>query len=216
MRFSDNAILIEYIKILGLQKIIVDFDGVVLDSEPVQSGSYILTLNEVGVNTSGFLFNKYMGKNELQIWREISVDYGISKPISELSATRTEILTEKILAVEPSWFIKPILELFREVELVLVSSGVGTIIDTYLEKCELKKYFSDFYMSHDIQNPIDKKSVLRELLTENPETILIIEDSIDYILLSKGLGSNPLWIRHSLNVENEDLAKENDIPMIYS
>ena len=49
MLISNESEFATYLEYLIVQRVIIDFDGVIVDSEPIQSSTYILTLNHFGL-----------------------------------------------------------------------------------------------------------------------------------------------------------------------
>ena len=200
---------------LSCSKAIVDFDGVIVNSEPIHDLSYKYTLYKIGIDASLFDFTKYVGNNERTIWSKISEDYSLEHSVDELFSIRNVFVNDLISNQEPSWFIKTILEFFKNKDgAVLLSSGNGNLINNYLIKWGLEKYFDNTYMSKDFNKPINKSLVLEKLIESFDEDVVVIEDSISYVL--KGLDNNSkvIWIKHILNTEHSNLLNSKGVNLV--
>lgn len=205
MYISNKFNFQNFLKDNYFKTIIIDFDGVVVNSEPVQAQSYKDTLASLNISIDNFSFEEYIGKNEKQIWENIKKDFSIDYDIIDLYKIRNQFLRENILKTKPNYFIEALLlHYYRISDIVLVSSGGGLLIQEYLSIWDLDKYFTSQYLSLDSKKPINKKEVLINLFTTAQKPILIIEDSFFYIELGREYNVQTLWIKHQYNTSNTE------------
>ncbi len=194
---------------------IIDFDGVIVNSEPIHDLSYKYTLYKIGIDSAKFDFTKYIGNNEKTIWSKISQDYSINTPEKELFEIRNAFVRELILTQKPSKFIVPLLEYFKSRNgSILVSSGNGNTILEFLKKWELLSYFDETIMSFDLNKPIDKKNILKNKISESKGDIVVVEDSVSHTAESIENNAKTIWVKHSLNTNSVDKMKRMGVNII--
>ena len=215
-RIKDNRdSLLKKLLNLNCDYAIIDFDGVIVNSEPIHDLSYKYTLYKVGIDADQFDFKKYVGNNEKTIWAKISQDYPIINSVDELYEIRNDFVNELVLKQKPNWFIITILEFFKDRNgSVLVSSGNGNVINSFLDKWELDKYFNAKYMSTNMHKPIDKPFILSLEIKKCKENVVVLEDSVTHAIHSKENGSKVIWVEHSINSNNLELITKKKIDLI--
>ena len=71
----------------ALQAIVFDFDGVIADSEPLHLRAFQQTLEEEGVElTSRDYFSRYLGFDDVELFRTFAQDRGLNKNDAQISA----------------------------------------------------------------------------------------------------------------------------------
>lgn len=213
--FYSTHLLLPFLKSLPVTLGVIDFDGVIVDSEPLQKESYKVTLEKFQVDGSNLDFKSLIGKNEFTIWKEIKKIYGLNVTFDELHNVRSKILHSKVIAKKPNWFILSILEHFDSLKgSILVSSGNGKLIQDYLYAWHLGDFFSDFFMSNDSTQPIEKSKILKNIIIGTEHIPLVVEDSLFYATQCKNSGAYVFWVKHSLNEQSTSEAIHKDVDAI--
>lgn len=185
------------------EAIIFDFDGVILDSEPLHYDACCVVFNSIGIKLSYKEYrNDYLGLADKEMFPKLlhnkkysfSADE-ISSLIQQKVAAYTEIITtHKNLPVLPN-FEQFILELAARNKKMAICSGstrkeIAVVLSNYKEG-KLQPYFEFIVTAEDVQ--VGKPSPEGYLLTAkhlaiSPSSCLVIEDTPHGITAAKRAG----------------------------
>jgi beta-phosphoglucomutase-like phosphatase (HAD superfamily) len=184
-----------------------DFDGVVVDSEPLHAEAYREILGRLGKTPEADFFEDLAGRTESKIWGMLIEDFALNQDAAELRRERLTLVTERLAQVPPNWFVLPLLEHLerRDVPSRIVSSGNESVIWRYLNAQGLAERFPDV----SVGAPGDTGSTKPERIAEMLEGIshaLLIEDSAHYLEVGRSLGAITLAVRHALNTAQKPHA----------
>jgi tRNA (adenine57-N1/adenine58-N1)-methyltransferase len=192
--------------------VIWDFDGTIVDSEPVQSLAYRAVLEEYGVSPSTSFFQAYIGHTETEIWKGLSHDYSLSESFSSLIKQRSNKLETLLVdRTPPNWFVRPMLEYLRQraVKSVIVSSGNESLISLYLRYWDLLDEFESISATDLAKNVAPKAVRLTAAIAAlNVGTAVVVEDSAAYLKLARDAGAATIGVSHSLN--GSEIADHSD------
>lgn len=187
----------------SIGKVIWDFDGALVNSEPVQKEAYRLVLQEEGIVPHHLFFNKYVGTQEKDIWAGICNEYSLSIPVETLRKRRLEKLNEIFMPkVPPNWFARPIIEFFIEkgISSVIVSSGNESVIREYLSQWSLVDLFESISATNSVTPTTTKTERIQVATTSTTQgKALVIEDSPAYLNVATKSGASTLGVIHPLN-----------------
>jgi beta-phosphoglucomutase-like phosphatase (HAD superfamily) len=188
----------------GVALLLWDFDGVIADTEPVQEYSYATVLSSFGIVPDPEFFSLLLGKSEPEIWASLLEQHHLPVAIRELIAMRADIyLPRAMLTIEPSRFVRPILEYchLRGILNVIVSSGGFVNISRLLAHWRLRESFADIYCRESpYHNDLaTKPERLRHAVECYLGPAAIIEDSQSVLDLARAMGLRSIGVRHDLN-----------------
>jgi beta-phosphoglucomutase-like phosphatase (HAD superfamily) len=179
-----------------------DFDGVIADSEPLHRETYRRMLVDLGYHPPDDFFAGLIGRNEGEIWRCLASTYGFKADAAVLRNQRmARFRNEAGTWLKPTWFVTPLLHLFRHrgIRQAIVSSGNIELLHELLRSWKIDEYFVRIYgWSPNGRTSVDKSRVLADLLREN-ERCLVIEDDAAYLRMARSFGARTIGIRHGLN-----------------
>jgi len=159
--------------------VVWDFDGVVADTEPVQTRAYEVVLADLGVDVPGGWFTEWVGTPEAGIWAGVRERYGVSLPVDELVAARAGVYSELAAKLVPAWFVAPVLAL--PVCHTIVSAGNHSQIVPLQQRWGIADAFAEVLATGSPRVPAGQPKLerLREA-TKEPGCILF-EDSSRYL-----------------------------------
>ena len=172
-----------------IRKVFFDFDGVVVDSEPLHARSKALTLQYFGIEYSPDLFDRFKGITELGFFKHVSEELDpFHRSCDEFISKRHEFLAKMLPEM-------PFIEGYEEFMDSLHVAGIGAILvtsSTRMELANIDKYlhFTESY-EHIIaadDTPRHKPfpdPYLKALEVVNSEDVVVIEDSPNGILAAK-------------------------------
>jgi len=177
-----------------------DFDGVVVDSEPVHASAYRDVLASRGVSPPSGFFLPYTGQTERAIWTGLAEEYGELGNYQELRSERIRVVATQLFAAPPNWFVGVALAALEALgtRSVMVSSGNRETIDEYLQIWDLQQSFDSVSAASSGADVAPKAERLTALVAG--KSGLLIEDSPQHISLAKRLGAVAIGVEHSYNV----------------
>ena len=200
-----------------IKAIIFDFDGVVVDSEPLHFKVFQQMLGDEGINLTKELYtSKYLAYDDKTFFTRSLSDFGKyenTKQINDLIDKKSEIF-EALIDENINVFagVSDFLDEVNGKYPVAIGSGaLRSEIEIILEKKGLQKYF-DFIVSadeveHCKPNPEVYLKVLNEFNSINKDKLsagecLVFEDAVHGIQAAKSAGMKCVGITNSYS-QNE-------------
>ncbi len=176
-----------------IKAVIFDMDGLLIDSEPLWHIAEIEISNKVGINltkeecleTTGLKTEKiieYWYHNK-KSWDNFSLEDVKNMLIEKLILLVKEIGKEFPGAEFALVFIKK-----KNIKIALASSSSMNIINTVIDKLEIKNYFDEIYSAEFEEHGKPHPGVYlttAKVLDVRPEECLAIEDSLNGMLAAK-------------------------------
>ena len=183
-----------------LDCVLWDFDGVVVDSEPVQAQTYREILTALGHIPAADFFDDLTGRTEAEIWAVLINAFGLQEGAKELREERLALVTERLVHSPPNWFLTPLLEGLERRGVVsrIVSSGNESVISRYLGEWNLSERFRDVSAAA-ADGSIEAKQDRIDNALAGTALAMVIEDSSRYLAFARSRGAVTLAVRHSLN-----------------
>lgn len=179
--------------------IVLDFDGVVANTEPLHLRAYLRLLEGSLPQNATFRFDKYMGHPEEEIYTMINSDYGLELSITEDKPKRLQIFRTlvKECDLQPANFVHSLLAV-RGSGYVLSSQDMGLTSELLTawrirDRLEVIDYHSSF------SNKLSAIPQLARILDVAPDRIFHFEDSARAIDVSSRSGHHTIFVRHDLN-----------------
>jgi beta-phosphoglucomutase len=210
---------------LKLKAIIFDFNGVIVDDEPLHLELFRKVLLEEGIFLSAEDYHeKYLGYDDRTCFIEVLCDNSRTPDaaddafIQELIDRKAEYYRQAI--AERMLLFPGVVELVRrsaEFPLAITSGALRSEIELVLQRGEIRDYFRVIVAAEDVSackpDPEGYIKALELLKTEVDSTIqphecLVIEDSIAGVEAAKAAGMRCLAVTNSYRAEELSAADE--------
>ena len=195
--------------------IILDMDGVMIDSEPVWEKTESILLKTKGIEYHKDYREKIVGLNQTDSAKLIIKTFDLDITVSELINERIKILLE--LYEEELKIIDGLVEFLcyiseKQMLIGLASSSPRRVINYVLNKFSIDNFFSAVISGEDTTkgkpNP-DLYLLASHNLMVKPEECIAIEDSINGVLSAKNAGMYCIAIPDKrLNPKKFNIADE--------
>jgi HAD superfamily hydrolase (TIGR01509 family) len=179
---------------LGKRVFIFDLDGVIIDSMPLHTESWVRYLEGLGVPPER-LVERMHGRRNDEIVRELFGGSLAEEEVFEHGAAK-ERLYRELVSARVSGFLVPgvaaFLENHPEVAKGVASNAEPANIELVLDKAGLRRHFSALVDGHQVEKPKpDPEIYLRAaaLLGARPEDCVIFEDSPPGLAAARGCGA---------------------------
>ena len=195
-----------------IQTVILDMDGVIIDSEPVYFDIDKQMFEELNIAVSFEEHCSYVGTSSQNMWTAIITKHGISEQPAELMRKEYSLYLEHLANAKDLQPIDGVVELIHELyknnfKLVLASSSQMASIDIVLNKFKLDELFiakvSGSELAHSKPHP---EIFLRSarLIKSDPSECIVIEDSKNGVTAAKAAGMKCIGFLNP-NSGNQDL-----------
>lgn len=202
-----------------IKAIIFDFDGVIVNSEPVHEKAEIQTCQEFGLDVPRGEWENFRGKRIDDIFSFVSRKYGDgSAPIEKMIERKIELYL--LHALESLELIPGAYEFLEEMagsgkyRLALTTSGRKYQQEKILSKFDLAKFFEIIVTADNVKNgkpDPEPYLVTAKMLAEEPRNCLVIEDSDNGIISAKAAGCFACGITNTFSEEKLRLAGADEI-----
>jgi HAD superfamily hydrolase (TIGR01509 family) len=188
----------------GLQAIIFDMDGVIIDSEPLHEQAFRDVFDEMGYGrTHGIHFSDYYGRSDEALWQDFVDRHQPPHPFEFLMDSKRRRLIELIRRDQPLFPGLPdlVARLATRFPLAVASGSPHPVIDEVLAMGGLHRFFSAVVSVTDVGRPKPAPDVFlraAELLGKNPGACCVIEDSAVGVTSARSAGMAVIAITNSL------------------
>ena len=191
-----------------LSAIIFDFDGIIVDSEPLHFQAFNQLLAPEGKEISWEEYCQvYIGFDDRDVFRHAFRVHGesISPPVLKKMIQEKATLFQAFIRNEKATPLSGAVELIQSIPpalpVALCSGALQSDILPILEKLRIKNCFKQIVSAEDtaISKPDPAPYLLtcKKLALENPATAVAIEDTPAGILSAKGAGLKVLAVTNS-------------------
>lgn len=184
-----------------MKSIFVDFDGVVIDSEPWHLKSYQALIERMGKELTASQFsNLYMGRSEREIVSAMELNYDIQIDYDSFSRQRDEIIKTYIKAksIPIMGNVQAYLRQFSSTPRFILSSQSKEIIELTLEVYRIGG-FEGIFSAPELGKGKQRIAMDRVQFGD-----LIIDDNIKFLLSCRDLTDRLLYVRHSMNSDVDE------------
>ena len=205
-----------------IKAIIFDFDGVIVDTEPIHLRAFKKILRNEGIELDDALYySKYLAYDDKTFFRQSMIDFGITKTgseIDDLVKKKSEII-EDLLEDDLELFpgvLQFIQKSAKNYQLAIGSGALRKEIEFILEKFKINDIFRLIVSANEVQKcKPDPEVYLKvlELLNKSdqsnfitPGECLVIEDSVYGIRAAKKAGMVCAAITNSYEKDKLDDA----------
>ena len=178
----------------NIKAILFDFDGVIVDSEPLHFEAHKKVLKTFGINLTLEDYMEFgIAKGDDNLYEKVPQKYEMK--IDKEAMSKIKRLVYREIFNEKAKLIPGILETLKkfskEYNLVIVSSGVGDTVRYGLKKLGVSEYFKFVITGDDAKEVKPAPDVYFKaikLLGYNKENCIAIEDSETGIEAAKNAG----------------------------
>ena len=182
-----------------------DLDGTLADTERYHWFAYNELLKKQNLSLKKTDMCRYIGNPEREIYKKIREEYSANIDDETFLNERLDTFKELIkrTCLKPYLFISELLDAFKSHrDMYIVSSQRPEIIEFVLEELNLDSYFekANIFSCHD--NRFSKKDIYRDpdkFFKKNYKSIVLFEDSDEFLALGKYYGFSTVGIEHLLN-----------------
>ena len=140
-----------------IKAVIFDFDGVIMDSEPLNDIFFPRHLKRMGIDLSADYIKQFKGTSSKTQWSYIIKKYHLTRPINELIAESSRdylAFIKSIPDIKPITGVRELLALLSQskVKIALASSASKKRIHTILDMFNITHYFSVITSTHDVEH----------------------------------------------------------------
>jgi HAD superfamily hydrolase (TIGR01509 family) len=187
---------------------VFDFDGVIADTEPLHAESYVRLLRRHGVTFSRSDFKRYMGNDEHTIFTHLEEDFHIAFDHKEESELRKMDFLNLLhdTNLKPSQQTLALLEVLKQrgVRTFILSSQDEDLLEDLLKQWGIRGYFEDVVtIPRDVLSKREALHTTELLFQDQPQMIVIVEDSHKVLEEAKELGLHTIAVSHELNYVEE-------------
>lgn len=182
--------------------LLVDFDGVVVDSEAIQHLAYSAALRPYGIELSVDDFRHYIGSSEDQVLERVQRDRACELDLASVKEHRAVVLDAELAAVPaPNWFVRPALEWIerRSGTARIVSAGHRHRIAATLDRFGLADLVDAIHTVPEQPHGTTKVDLLDDCISTVPATTVVIEDNAAILAHASRKGCRTIGVRHAYN-----------------
>ncbi|MCP4902735.1 MAG: HAD family phosphatase [bacterium] len=170
----------------GMDAVIFDMDGVIVDSEPIYDLVTAQHLLELGVEAEPLFFDTLRGLDLIAVWQLIKAQYALQQPIEELAEESRLRLDNHFESLPNLKATEGTLELLQHlkaesVPLALASSSRTSRVEIILRRLEITDTFSATLGGDQVTQGKPSPEIFLEAaarLCVRPSRCVVIEDSI--------------------------------------
>lgn len=201
-----------------IKAVIFDMDGLIIDSESMQSNAFEAVLQEYGVkptpNEEGIVHT--VGVSGRDNWRELKEEYGIDEDTTALLKKKREAYLDLLEeGIQPMKGFMDLLNLLRDkkVKLAVASSSTLEQIETILSTLGVIDYFDVIVGGEHVTRGKPAPDIFLEAaekLGVVPEDCLVLEDSESGVEAAEKVGMRVIAVPNQYTV-NHDFSKADQV-----
>ena len=173
--------------------LILDYDGVFVDSLDIKGDAFIKIFNKIDKELSEKIKSHHLANPSLTRYEKIKIYYYWNfnrniktKELSNLSFKFAKYTIDKLLKKKPSKFISSLLELRSDKFNYIATRSVKSEVNEYISKFNLDKYVNKIF-----DNRTSKEEIILNIANThkiNPYSIVYIGDSKEDRAVSENTG----------------------------
>lgn len=199
-----------------MKAIILDMDGVIIDSEPKHFEIEMKLLEELGGSISVDKHKQFVGTTDYYMWDKLKNQFNIKMPVEYIIDIKRERFNKSIssLSLIPNFmdFIESVYN--KDFLIALASSNTRSSIDKVIKSFKLDKYLNYSISAEEVKNgKPDPELFLKcaEILDIKANNCLVIEDSEAGVEAAMSANMKCIGLRSnkSQNLAGADLVIDN-------
>jgi len=168
---------------MGKEAVLFDFDGVVVNTEPLYERAERKLFEEYGINISEDEWKLFKGISENAFYNYIKRRFNIKDPVDVLKKKGRDYLKQEFL--DHIDYVDGFLQFYNSIRkkyrTALVTSTSGSVLKWIFENTKIENMFDIIITSHDVRNTKPHpepyiKACLK--LSVKPDKVVAIEDTI--------------------------------------
>lgn len=202
-----------------IQAIVFDFDGVVVDSEPLYRKAEEKFFTEYGVTIPSEDWKYFKGLSEEGFFKLAFEKYGISAQSEELRNRSRELYLDEIK--HNLMYLPGFEEFFEDImgnyKIGLVTSTPRLILKWIFSNTEVKNHFEYIITADDVEKSKPDPAPYLEIckkMNVKPEQVIVIEDSINGV--NSAVAAGAITIGFTSSLSEEDLKAANYFAKSYN
>ncbi len=188
----------------GPAAVLLDMDGVQVDSEPCHERSFHLWVERRGVELPPDVDpEQFRGLDDRSIFEGLSRYVRLPASVDELILERGECFLEELARedLRPMEGLVPLLESLAGagVPMALCSSSIRSIVDGVIDKIGTRHYYDAILTGSDVERCKPAPDIYREAMRQlgaPPRECVAIEDSAAGLEAALGAGSRAVLLLH--------------------
>lgn len=187
--------------------IILDMDGVLIDSEPLHEKTARLALAPYGIEVPDALFQQFRGKTAIEFYRHMAETYPDRALVPEdVHAEKQRLYHDRIGELELIPGVRAFIEHVRSwCKLGLTTSGLRENQRKVFDAFDLHPLFAATIAADDITRPKPhpepyQKTV--EQLDVRPDTCLVVEDATSGVQSARGAGCTVVGLTTTFSADD--------------
>ena len=187
----------------GLQAVIFDMDGVIVDSEPRHERAFLEVMRALGyAGAHGLRFSEYVGRSDRQLWVDFIARNKPRQAVQELAAMKRAYLLELIRREQPLFAGLPglIEKLATHYAIALASGSERAIVEEVLRLENLGRFFAAVVTDTEVPRGKPAPDIFlraAQLLGVAPESCCVIEDSMPGVAAGLAAGMQVIAITNT-------------------
>ena len=165
--------------------VIFDMDGVLVDSEPLHISVESNMLIELNIPLKKEMYAQFAGSTNISMWRTLTDEFKLGNSPEELSAESNRRFIHELInsdRVQPFDGVYNVLSNLKKrgILLALASSSSKDVVETIIDKFDLRQYFKVIVSGSDVQHSKPNPEIFliaSKKLEVSPSYCLVVEDS---------------------------------------
>jgi len=186
--------------------LILDMDGVIIDSNPIHRRVWALYNQRFGIATDEAMQQRMYGRRNDEIVRDFFGEHLTPDEVRAHGAAKERLFRETIApqineALVPG--VREFLERHHDRPIGLATNAEPANVEFLLEAAQLRRYFRAVVDGHQVRNPKPHPEIyLRaaDLLGSEPGDCVVFEDSVAGIQAARAAGMSVVGVRTTLAV----------------
>lgn len=194
-----------------MKAVILDMDGVIIDSEPLHFEIEIGLLRELGGDISSKEHEKYVGTTDYFMWNSFKEEFGLKESVDEMIEMKKERFNNRIgdLKLVPNFMDFLNMIDGEGLEIGLASSNNRKAINEVISTFNLGDYLTFHISGEEVTNGKPDPEIFLKCarkLNVRPEECLVIEDAKTGVVAAKRAGMVCIGLQNP-NSGNQDLSR---------
>lgn len=193
-----------------MKALILDMDGVIIDSEPTHFRVERALLEELGGQISDEEQEEFVGTTDYHMWSTFKKEFNIPLSVEEMMDMKKERFFKEIPSISLVENFEDMVSSFKKegYKIALASSNNRKAVETVIDQFRLNRYL-DFYISgNDVENSKPDPEIFlkaAKALDVKAENCIVVEDAKSGTIAAKRAKMFCIGYRNP-NSGNQDLS----------
>lgn len=194
-----------------MKAIILDMDGVIINSEPVHFDVDQALLKKLGVKMSKEELGVFVGNTDHYMWSTLKERFNLEAAVEEIIEMKKEMFVEKFDEIELMDNFKELMfSLYNEgYPMAIASSNNRKIVNKVVKKFGLNKYMKFIISGEEVNKGKPDPEIFltaAKKINVNPECCLVIEDASNGVKAAKAAKMKCVGLENIYS-GNQDLSE---------